>query len=136
MSVPALHPAHATGSPPGFAQPDSIVHVAPAVLPLERLQVVQLIFAAFGDRALVSDLPPKPAVCVPVTLAPNERAMRICPHRRMVAAEGRPAPDRFNDCFIERPASCIGAWLSEHTYCSVCPLTGCPQTAGNYHGAL
>ena len=100
-----------------FAGPNQsglTVAVAPVILPLQRLKVVQVISPTPVRRLLVPDFPAELAVRVSIALSPNERALRIDPQRRMVAAGRRSAPHRFNGCFVERLARCICIRTSEH----------------------
>ena len=79
----------------------STVAVVPVVLPLQRLKVIQVIGAALAWRRPVPDLPAQFAIGVPVALSPNQRAVRINPQRRVVAADRGPVPHRLDGCLIE-----------------------------------
>ena len=90
------------------------VAVATVVLPLQRLQVFQLISPAIGNRPLVPDFPAKFAVGIPVAPSPNKCAIRIHSERRVFAANRCFAPHGFNDCLIEGLARCICIRMSGH----------------------
>ena len=88
------------------------VTVEPAILPLQRLKVLQILASAPARGCPVPDLPAQFAVGVPVALSPNERSVRVQPQRWMVLADRCLSPYRFDGFCIELPVQ----------YCCVCLL--------------
>ena len=79
----------------------STVPISPVVLPLQWLQVIQLIPAPFAYGVPMPDFPSQLAGVVSVALSPNQCTVGINPQRRVLDAGGSLVPDRFNYCRIE-----------------------------------
>ena len=85
---------------PSFS-PGLTVTIVPVILPLQRLQVIQLISPTLAQRAPVRDYPAKSAVGVSIALSPNEGSMCIQSHRRMPGAGLGLVPNCFDDCCVK-----------------------------------
>ena len=103
--------------------------LAAIVLPLQRLQVAQIISAPLPGRYDMVYLPPVPAPRVAIVLADDRPTPSIHPQSGVCSQAPCLLPDRFNEFSRKRSSLCVSVRFSVHDLPHATALS-VPTTAG------